>query len=156
MPASLQAGFQLARIPHDVDERRSQVVAYNVGKTLDLFIGTLQIACSLSDAIFETGVEFLEFIAGGHKLARIPDDGRDGTQGCEQNEGCPLKARTAAQHRRVDPLLLDAFAQLLIDALERLSDRDADVIHQVLAAIAFDDFQSFGRFARFERANGLR
>ena len=56
--------FQLGREPHDVDKRRAQIVADDVGEALDLFIRARQSRGALDDATLQVLVEGLELLPG--------------------------------------------------------------------------------------------
>ena len=51
----LERALQLGGEAHDVDQRRTQVVADDVGEALDLVVGALQVDRALLDAQLQAG-----------------------------------------------------------------------------------------------------
>ena len=60
----LVGGFELGGEAEDVDQRRAQIVADDVGEALDFFIGALEVGGAPLDFAFEVGVEDEQPIAG--------------------------------------------------------------------------------------------
>ena len=63
--------FKLSGESHNVDERRTQVMADDVGETLDLFVGLFEIGCAEFDNALEVGVGGGELGLRHFALARV-------------------------------------------------------------------------------------
>ena len=134
------AGFELAGEPHDVDQRRAQIVRHDIGEALDLLVRPPQFRCPLAHPLFERGVGLFDLGARPRQLARIGER-RPHRAAHHRKDHERADHRHPAQRAAGKALAVDAVADPRIRRDDQRFEQRAHLVHGFLAGIGPHDRQ---------------